>query len=144
MVFAACFKPGRVTPVHDHGTWAVVAGVDGEEKNTIICAPTTAPNRTMPRFNTEATKWSPRRCHRYAKWHVPHRVERKRRGLGVAAYLRHEHQPCGALQIDPDTGKIEESKYRCAKVAASMFSHDFVIPGRDSEPGMTLRFATRQ
>ncbi len=35
MVFAACFKPGRVTPVHDHGTWAVVAGVDGEEKNTI-------------------------------------------------------------------------------------------------------------
>ena len=35
MVFAACFRPGRVTPVHDHGTWAVVAGVDGEEKNTI-------------------------------------------------------------------------------------------------------------
>lgn len=35
MVFAACFKPGRVTPVHDHGTWAVVAGVDGEEKIAI-------------------------------------------------------------------------------------------------------------
>ena len=35
MVFAACFRPGRVTPVHDHGTWAVVAGVDGAEKNTI-------------------------------------------------------------------------------------------------------------
>lgn len=36
MVFAACFRPGRVTPVHDHGTWAVVSGVDGEEKNTIF------------------------------------------------------------------------------------------------------------
>ena len=35
MVFAACFRPGRVTPVHDHGTWAVVAGVAGAEKNTI-------------------------------------------------------------------------------------------------------------
>lgn len=36
MVFAACFKPGKVTPIHDHGTWAVVAGVSGEETNTIF------------------------------------------------------------------------------------------------------------
>ena len=36
MVFAACFRPGRVTPIHDHGTWAVVAGVEGEEKNTYV------------------------------------------------------------------------------------------------------------
>ena len=35
MVFAACFKLGGVTPVHDHGTWAVVARVDGGEKNAI-------------------------------------------------------------------------------------------------------------
>lgn len=35
LIFAACFKPGRVTPVHDHGTWAVFAGVDGGEKNAI-------------------------------------------------------------------------------------------------------------
>ncbi len=35
MVFAAAFRPGRLTPIHDHGTWAVVAGVDGEETNTI-------------------------------------------------------------------------------------------------------------
>ena len=35
MVFAACFKPGSITPVHDHGTWAVFAGVDGGEKNAI-------------------------------------------------------------------------------------------------------------
>lgn len=35
MVFAACFKPGRVTPMHDHGTWTVVARVDGVEKNAI-------------------------------------------------------------------------------------------------------------
>ena len=35
LIFAACFKPGRVSPVHDHGTWAVFAGVDGGEKNAI-------------------------------------------------------------------------------------------------------------
>ena len=35
MVFAACFRPGRVTTVHDHGTWEAVASVDGEEKDTI-------------------------------------------------------------------------------------------------------------
>jgi predicted metal-dependent enzyme (double-stranded beta helix superfamily) len=26
---------GRPSPVHDHGTWAVIAGLDGEEENTI-------------------------------------------------------------------------------------------------------------
>ena len=32
-VFAASWLPGRGAPPHDHGTWAVVAGVDGDEKN---------------------------------------------------------------------------------------------------------------
>ena len=26
--------PGRVTPPHDHGTWGVIAGIEGEEINT--------------------------------------------------------------------------------------------------------------
>jgi predicted metal-dependent enzyme (double-stranded beta helix superfamily) len=33
-VFAAAWLPGRGVRPHDHGTWAVVAGVDGDEKNT--------------------------------------------------------------------------------------------------------------
>jgi predicted metal-dependent enzyme (double-stranded beta helix superfamily) len=33
-VFAAAWLPGRGAPPHNHGTWAVVVGVDGEEKNT--------------------------------------------------------------------------------------------------------------
>lgn len=33
-VFAVSWLPGRGTPPHDHGTWAIVAGVDGPEKNT--------------------------------------------------------------------------------------------------------------
>jgi predicted metal-dependent enzyme (double-stranded beta helix superfamily) len=33
-VFALAWLPDRGTPAHDHGTWAVVAGVDGDEKNT--------------------------------------------------------------------------------------------------------------
>ncbi len=32
-VFAVSWLPGRGTPPHDHGTWAVVAGVDGAERN---------------------------------------------------------------------------------------------------------------
>jgi predicted metal-dependent enzyme (double-stranded beta helix superfamily) len=33
-VFALSWLPKRGTPPHDHGTWAVVAGVVGPEKNT--------------------------------------------------------------------------------------------------------------
>ncbi len=32
-VFAVAWLPGRGAPPHNHGTWAVVAGVDGLEKN---------------------------------------------------------------------------------------------------------------
>lgn len=32
-VFAISWLPGRGAPPHNHGTWAVVAGVDGMEKN---------------------------------------------------------------------------------------------------------------
>jgi predicted metal-dependent enzyme (double-stranded beta helix superfamily) len=32
-VFAISWLPGAVTPVHDHGTWAVVVGVQGVERN---------------------------------------------------------------------------------------------------------------
>jgi predicted metal-dependent enzyme (double-stranded beta helix superfamily) len=32
-ILALSWLPGRGTPAHDHGTWAVVAGVDGTEKN---------------------------------------------------------------------------------------------------------------
>ncbi len=32
-VFVASWLPGRGTPPHDHGTWAVVAGLRGEERN---------------------------------------------------------------------------------------------------------------
>ena len=55
MVFAACFKPGRVTPVHDRGTWAVVAG---EEKMQSISAPTMHWSQTTARFNYAAISLS--------------------------------------------------------------------------------------
>ena len=32
-IFAVSWLPHRGTPPHDHGTWGVVAGVDGPEKN---------------------------------------------------------------------------------------------------------------
>jgi predicted metal-dependent enzyme (double-stranded beta helix superfamily) len=33
-VFVVNWLPGRGAPPHDHGTWAVVAGVEGVERNT--------------------------------------------------------------------------------------------------------------
>ena len=33
-VFAVSWLPGRGAPPHNHGTWAVVAGVDGPEENS--------------------------------------------------------------------------------------------------------------
>ena len=33
-VFAVAWLPDHSAPAHDHGTWAVVAGVDGDERNT--------------------------------------------------------------------------------------------------------------
>lgn len=32
-MYASCSHPGRSTPPHDHTTWAVIAGVHGEEHN---------------------------------------------------------------------------------------------------------------
>ena len=32
-VFVVAWAPHRGTPPHDHGTWAVVAGIDGDERN---------------------------------------------------------------------------------------------------------------
>ena len=32
-VFAVSWLPGRGTPPHDHGTWAVVCGIEGVERN---------------------------------------------------------------------------------------------------------------
>ena len=35
LVFAAAWLPGRGAPPHNHGTWAVVTGVDGPERNIL-------------------------------------------------------------------------------------------------------------
>lgn len=32
-VFVVAWSPHKGTPPHDHGTWAVVVGIDGEERN---------------------------------------------------------------------------------------------------------------
>ena len=35
LVFVAAWLPGRGVSPHNHGTWAVVAGVDGNERNVV-------------------------------------------------------------------------------------------------------------
>ena len=35
MVFTGCLRPNYTSKVHDHGTWAVVVGIEGKEKETM-------------------------------------------------------------------------------------------------------------
>ena len=35
-IFAVSWLPNRGAPPHDHGTWAVIAGVDGPERNELF------------------------------------------------------------------------------------------------------------
>jgi predicted metal-dependent enzyme (double-stranded beta helix superfamily) len=46
-VFAVSWLPSRGTPPHDHGTWAVIVGVDGAEKNVFW---ERADDRTRPGY----------------------------------------------------------------------------------------------
>ncbi|HSA69352.1 MAG TPA: cysteine dioxygenase family protein [Burkholderiales bacterium] len=46
-VFAVSWLPSRGTPAHDHGTWAVIVGVDGAEKNVFW---ERADDRTRPGY----------------------------------------------------------------------------------------------
>lgn len=46
-VFAVSWLPKRGAPPHDHGTWAVIAGVDGPEKNEFF---ERSDNRSRPGY----------------------------------------------------------------------------------------------
>ena len=46
-IFVVSWLPGRSAPPHDHGTWAVVAGVEGPEKNEFF---ERADDRTRPGY----------------------------------------------------------------------------------------------
>jgi predicted metal-dependent enzyme (double-stranded beta helix superfamily) len=46
-VFAVSWRPSRGTPPHDHGTWAVIVGVNGAEKNVFW---ERADDRTRPGY----------------------------------------------------------------------------------------------
>lgn len=40
-VWASAWRPGGEVPPHDHGTWAIIAGIEGEERN-VLWRPTDA------------------------------------------------------------------------------------------------------
>jgi predicted metal-dependent enzyme (double-stranded beta helix superfamily) len=57
-VMVLAWLPGRGTPAHDHGTWAIVVGVDGEERNEYYRR---VDDRTRPGY-AELEKVSERVC----------------------------------------------------------------------------------
>ena len=63
-IIAVSWLPGRGAPAHDHGSWAVIVGVDGPEKILSGSAPTTAHvpvtqtcTKSARRFSIRAMWW---------------------------------------------------------------------------------------
>jgi predicted metal-dependent enzyme (double-stranded beta helix superfamily) len=47
-IFAVSWLPNRGAPPHDHGTWAVIAGVDGQRRTSSLSERTTGAARVTP------------------------------------------------------------------------------------------------
>ena len=111
MVFTACFRPGRVTPVHDHGTWAVVAGVEGEEKNTIYLRTDDASKPDAAEIQFRGDKLVRQGDAIGMPSGTFHTVSNESNKVSVSLHtygMNTNHTV--RCQIDPDTGKVEEFK----------------------------------
>ena len=111
MVFAACFRPGRVTPVHDHGTWAVVAGIEGEEKNTIYMRTDNDSHRDAAEIQFRSEKLVRQGDAIGMPSGTFHTVsnESDKVSMSLHTYGMNTNHTV-RCQIDPKTGKVQEFK----------------------------------
>ena len=99
-VFAFSWLPDRGTPPHDHGTWAVVAGVVGAEWNTFWRRQDDGTRPGYAKLDADRRQDVPAgRGAGDAERHDPPGVESDRGGHGFAPYLRHAHQPHRSLAV---------------------------------------------
>ena len=110
-VFVASWLPGRGTPPHDHGTWAVVVGLKGCERNTRWrrlddgarpghCSITVAEERLVGAGDVVAMRSG-----------VIHSVRNEGIGISVSLHIYGRHVNfTGRSQFDPETQR--ETPYR--------------------------------
>lgn len=107
-VFAASWLPGRGAPPHDHGTWAVVAGVDGEERNvnwlrhddgSRLDYAEVRPNSEVVISRGKVISYLPRDIHSVVN-------DTDRVSVSFHVYGKHVNHT-GRSQFDPDTGAVE-------------------------------------
>ena len=104
-VFAFSWLPDRGTPPHDHGTWAVVAGVIGPEWNTFWRRQDDATRPGYAKLTQIGAKtFLPGEVLAMPTRHDPPGVEPDGGRHRFAPYLRHAHQSHGALAVRP--GKL--------------------------------------
>ena len=119
---ALAWLPGRGTPPHDHGTWAIVVGVEGEERNRILSSRRRpqAPGLCGAREGVRA-RLPQGRCRADAAGRDPPRDERRQGCRSIAARLRTSHQPHGAPEADVRRGPRRPGRRpsRCISAAAS-------------------------
>ena len=117
MAFTGCLRPGYVSKVHDHGTWAVVVGIQGEECNTMYSR---EDDGSVPGHG-EIRKRGEKVFHNGDVLAMPsgtyHTVSNKSDAVSVALHtygMSINHT--GRCQIDPETGKVEEFKIPLKRV----------------------------
>ncbi len=117
MVFTGCLSPGYVSKVHDHGTWAVVVGIQGEECNTMYSR---EDNGSVPGYG-KIQKRGEKIFHHGDALAMPsgsyHTVSNQSDAVSVALHtygMSINHT--GRCQIDPDTGKVEDFKIPLKRV----------------------------
>ena len=104
-VFVVTWLPGRFTAPHDHGTWAVIAGLEGSERNTLWERQDdgTRPGHAALR-RTRRAHGRARRAHSAAHGQHPQRCERQRGRHGVAPCLRPARQLQRTFAVRPGRG----------------------------------------
>lgn len=112
-VFAVSWLPGRGAPPHDHGTWAVVAGVEGVERNIRYqrlddgSRPGYAELEVKHDFDADAGDLI---CMKTGGIHAV-RNESDRVTLSLHTYGKHVNHT-DRSQFDPDTNEKKDFKVR--------------------------------
>ncbi len=107
-VFAVSWLPNRGVPPHDHGTWAVVAGVDGPERNVFYARLDNGSRPDYAEIKEESSKdfgpgevLSLRSGAVHSVWNHGERIS-----VSLHTYGKHTNHTSRS-QFDPETNKAE-------------------------------------
>ncbi len=111
MVFTGCLRPDYTSQVHDHGTWAVVVGIQGEECNTMYSRADDGSDPDQGVIEKRGEKIFHRGDALAMPAGVYHTVSNRSDAVSVALHTygmsTNHTERC---QIDPETGVVRDFK----------------------------------